>query len=67
MPKKSASARATTQRAKQKTQKTFELVRPAQDESPSSEEVSQQPISKPTTTAAITKPLHPRPLLPCGR
>jgi len=58
MPKKSASARATAQRAKQKTQKNFELVRPIEDESSSPEKDIQQPIST-STTAAITKPLVP--------
>jgi hypothetical protein len=58
MPKKSASARATAQRAKQKTQKNFELVRPIEDEPSSPEEDIQQPTSTPTT-APITKPLAP--------
>jgi signal-transduction protein with cAMP-binding, CBS, and nucleotidyltransferase domain len=58
MPKKSASARATAQRAKQKTQKNFELVRPIKDEPSSPEEDIQQPTSTPTI-ASITKPLAP--------
>lgn len=60
MPKKSASARGTAQRAKPKTPKNFELVRPVQDESQAPEAVqpttSPEPVAVTTSTTASTTP-----------
>ncbi len=51
MPKKSASARSTAQRVKPKTQKAFELVRSAQDESQTLDE-TQEPVNIKQAVAA---------------
>src|SRR6266700_1744989 len=59
MPKKSASARATAQRAKQKTQKNFELVRPIEDE-PSSPVAVESPVATSSAPASAATRLAAR-------